>query len=111
VIGSNGSADVISVDPTTGQVTLWDSKARTDTSSAPIQSQTFTNAKRRDTARQQAFNVIRVLTTMQISNDLKQKALASLDPVKGNYLLKTVRYQDGNNTPVRVTPTPVPPNG
>jgi hypothetical protein len=111
VIGSNGSADVISVDPTTGQVTLWDSKARTDTSSAAIQSETFTDAKRRAKARQQAFEVIDALTTMQISNDLKTKALASLTMPGGNYLQKTVRYRAGSNTPVIVTPTPVPPNG
>lgn len=39
-IGSNGSGDVISVDATTGQVTLWDSKAYASGNEA-IESDTF----------------------------------------------------------------------
>jgi hypothetical protein len=112
VIGSNGSADVISVDPTTGQVTLWDSKARSDSSTAPIQSDTFTNKRRREAARNQAINVIRALTAQQISDDLKTKARASLNVATGGiYLQKTVRYRAGSNTSVVTTLTPVPPGG
>jgi hypothetical protein len=107
VIGSNGSADVISVDPTTGQVTLWDSKARTDTGGGALQSKTFTNERRRETARRQAVAVISALPTTQLSADLQQKALASLDVRNGgNYLQQTVRYRDGINVPGITTPTP-----
>ncbi len=102
-IGSNGSADVISVNPTTGKVTLWDSKFRAETGGA-IQSETFTIAQRREKSRLQAVTVINALPTTRLSADLKQLALDSLEDKL--YFQKTVRYASGSRTPVVTKETP-----
>lgn len=100
-IGSNGSADAISVNPTTGQVTLWDSKAYTNGSSKIyIQSETFTVTGRRNAAVAHAVEMVERFGWKPedlVAGGLKDKAVASLAAATRTYQLITVRYQPGAN--------------
>jgi hypothetical protein len=93
-IGSNGSGDAISVNPTTGQVTLWDSKAYAN-GSPNIESDTFTVKRQRDIAVAHARRMINDFAWKAedlVTGGLRDKAVASLADATRNYKLITVRY-------------------
>ncbi|QBC42487.1 hemagglutinin repeat-containing protein [Iodobacter fluviatilis] len=82
-IGRNGS-DIISVNPKTGAVTLWDSKYRTTDTNIP-QSPTFSIIERRKSAVAEAKASIK---DSNLSLDAKNKALMNLE--RNNFSTKTV---------------------
>lgn len=113
-IGSNGSADAISVDPTTGQVTLWDSKAYAS-GSGEIESKTLSEVSRREAAVTHAKNIITTFAWKPedlVAGGLRDKALASLNERTRNYKMLTVRYKAVSNNfqplHLKQTATPAP---
>ena len=83
VTASHG-ADVISVDPTTGRVTLWDAKFRESGAVQPM-SDTFAEPGKLANALAEARQVI--TNDPRLSPELKAKALANLS--KGKYRIAT----------------------
>lgn len=71
-IGGNGS-DAISVHPTTGRVTLWDSKAYA--ADVTIESDTFVLPSPRDKAINAAKRVIESASTTLLTDDLRKKSI------------------------------------
>ena len=86
-IGGNGS-DAISVHPTTGRVTLWDSKAYA--ADVTIVSETFTVESRQKAAFKEARRLVDNLPSTLLNSELKELALNSLD--SGEYRMITLRY-------------------
>ncbi|MDO8768060.1 MAG: DUF637 domain-containing protein, partial [Burkholderiaceae bacterium] len=82
-IGTNGS-DVISVNPSTGDVVLWDSKYRTATTGMD-QSPTFANATTRNQAIEEAKGAI---DASNLPSDVRAKAISNLE--KQNFTTNTV---------------------
>jgi hypothetical protein len=120
-IGSNGSADAISIyvsndpsnDPNHGRVTLWDSKAYAQGGKA-IQSKTFTKEERQRTAVLHASRMIDAFAWKPehlVPGGLKDRALASLADPTRNYKMITVRYKAvaENFVPLHLEPTQIPP--
>jgi hypothetical protein len=112
-IGSNGSADAISVDPISGVVTLWDSKAY-GSGGGEIESKTFTTSGRQATAVAHARDMIEAFAWKPehlVPGGLKDKARASLADLTRSYKMITVRYQavGENFEPLHLKETPAPP--
>ena len=82
--GTHGS-DIISVNPRTGEVELWDSKYRSGSTTGKI-SPTFDKPNTRVSAIEEAKREIESSTLL--SSEIKQKALYNLD--KQNFTTYTV---------------------
>jgi filamentous hemagglutinin len=83
-IGRHG-AGIVSVDPNSGAVTLWDSKYRARGGTLE-QSPTFTNPATLDSARDEARDLVR--ETSLLSPQVKQQAETNLQA--GNFTTNTV---------------------
>ncbi|TCS32902.1 filamentous hemagglutinin [Paucimonas lemoignei] len=90
-IGAHGS-DIISINPKSGEVTLWDSKFRSAQTSIQ-QSPTFSNASTNVAAVEEARNVIRA---SDLPDQIKIQALQNLD--KGNFITNTVGSGGAKNS-------------
>lgn len=82
--GTNGS-DIISVNPRTGEVELWDSKYRSGSTTGKI-SPTFDNPKTRENAIREAREEIN--NAKNLSQETRNKAIENLN--KGNFTTYTV---------------------
>ncbi|WP_262757178.1 VENN motif pre-toxin domain-containing protein [Acinetobacter gyllenbergii] len=91
VIGRHG-ADIISVNPQSGKVYLWDAKFRSSNAKLPA-SPTFTNQISRDKAVSEALNAI---NNSNLPQNVKLKAIDNLD--KGTFTTYTVATGNSKNS-------------
>jgi hypothetical protein len=91
-------ADIVSVDPTTGRVTLWDSKYR-ELGGTPAHSETFTDQQRRADAVAAALAYLRS-GEGPLSPELRAQAINSLSD--GNFDAITARTRGGEFTEKRL---------
>jgi hypothetical protein len=96
VIGTHG-ADVISINWNTGQVTLWDSKYRSNPVTVQ-ESKTFIIKSRRDNAVEQVWNVLkndRKSTNPLLTKELYDKAIKSLNTP--SFAMQTIGMGNATN--------------
>jgi hypothetical protein len=110
-IGQNGQADAISVNSTTGQVTLWDSKAYAQ-KGGEIESDTFSvkyPTRRANAVRHAREQLNKPAIESLLGTTLKDAALDSINNVSNKYRMVTVRYlgsSGGNFAPIAQHETP-----